>query len=107
MSHLKSLHLNLLTSFTLFFCYVAHLRVVCDALNIVFLFDDYSDIQEPQIVREVADTIVDALYNPSAHPKPHVEDHGRFGEITRRSVICLCIILGIILNVYVVVLSML
>ncbi|KAF8586107.1 terpenoid synthase [Ramaria rubella] len=60
-----------------------HLRIVCDALNIVFLFDDYSDLQEPHIVREIADNIINALCHPNTPPNPRVKDHARFGEITR------------------------
>ncbi|KAF8529365.1 terpenoid synthase [Gautieria morchelliformis] len=61
----------------------AHLRVVCDALNIVLLFDDYSDTQSPQIVREISDNILDSLYDPYSPLNPRLEDLGRFGEITR------------------------
>ena len=65
---IRSCKLSNLIISCVFFLSTAHLRVVCDALNIVLLFDDYSDTQTPEIVPEVADNILDALYDPYAPP---------------------------------------
>ncbi|KAF8868366.1 hypothetical protein BD779DRAFT_1793990 [Infundibulicybe gibba] len=38
--------------------------VGCDLLNLLFVFDEYTDITDPNSVRQQADIVMDALYNP-------------------------------------------
>ncbi|KAF9067337.1 terpenoid synthase [Rhodocollybia butyracea] len=72
---------NLLASYTYPLADAAHLRSGCDVMNCFFLFDEYSDVAEPDVVRKQADIIMDALHNPHI-PRPKGEFIG--GEIFRQ-----------------------
>ncbi|KAJ3718403.1 terpenoid synthase [Lentinula raphanica] len=60
---------------------VEHLRIGCDLLNLFFMYDEYSDVCDPQEARRLADIVMDALRNPDL-PRPQHEFI--IGEITKQ-----------------------
>ncbi|KAF9072640.1 terpenoid synthase [Rhodocollybia butyracea] len=66
----------------------AHLRSGCDLMNCFFLFDEYSDVAEPDVVRKQADVIMDAIRHPHI-PRPKGEfiggeAHRQFWELAKK-----------------------
>ncbi|KAF8871974.1 isoprenoid synthase domain-containing protein [Infundibulicybe gibba] len=59
----------------------AGLRVGCDLTNLLYMFDEYSDITVPSSVRQQADIVMDALHHPHM-ARPVGEWVG--GEATRQ-----------------------
>ncbi|KAF9073382.1 terpenoid synthase [Rhodocollybia butyracea] len=59
----------------------ARLRSGCDLMNCFFMFDEYSDIAEPDVVRKQVDIIMDAIRHPHI-PRPKGEFIG--GEVHRQ-----------------------
>ncbi|KZT12302.1 terpenoid synthase [Laetiporus sulphureus 93-53] len=59
----------------------AHLRVGCDLMNIVFVIDDYTDVQDATVCDKVADVVKHALHNV-CEPRPDGEMI--IGEIARQ-----------------------
>ncbi|KAK0220880.1 terpenoid synthase [Armillaria nabsnona] len=49
-----------------------HLRTACDMMNLFFVFDEYTDNAPPEIVRQYADVIMDAIRDPTK-PRPSDE----------------------------------
>ncbi|PBK94488.1 terpenoid synthase [Armillaria gallica] len=41
-----------------------HLRTVCDLMALLFAFDEYTDKLPPEVVRQYADVVMDAVRNP-------------------------------------------
>lgn len=60
------------------------LRTGCDMMNMVFVFDEYSDVSPTDEVQKQADVIMDALRNPHT-PRPKGEWIG--GEVARQWVL--------------------
>ena len=58
-----------------------HARAGCDLMQLVFMFDEYSDRSAPSEVRKQKDAVIDALRNPHA-PRPKGEWIG--GEVARQ-----------------------
>ncbi|KAK0443682.1 terpenoid synthase [Desarmillaria tabescens] len=42
-----------------------HLRTVCDMMNLFFVFDEYTDNATPEVVRQYADIVMDAIRHPT------------------------------------------
>ncbi|KAG7441671.1 terpenoid synthase [Guyanagaster necrorhizus] len=57
-----------------------HLRTGCDLFHVVFAFDEYTDSAPPEIVRQYADIVMDAIKNPS---KPRPTDEVVLGVIAQ------------------------
>ncbi|KAF9067678.1 terpenoid synthase [Rhodocollybia butyracea] len=72
---------NLLASYTYPLADPPHLRSGCDLMNSFFVFDEYSDVAEPDVVRKQADIVMDAIRHPHI-PRPKGEYIG--GEIHRQ-----------------------
>ncbi|PBK94370.1 terpenoid synthase [Armillaria gallica] len=49
-----------------------HLRTACDLMNLYFVLDEYTDNASPNIVRQYADILMDAIRNPTK-PRPDGE----------------------------------
>ncbi|THU78335.1 terpenoid synthase [Dendrothele bispora CBS 962.96] len=62
-------------------CGSPRLRSGCDLMNCFFIFDEYSDVADPDVVRKQADIIMDAIRNPH-NPRPSGEFIG--GEVHRQ-----------------------
>ena len=60
---------------------IDRLRTGCDLMNMFFVYDEYSDVAEPEEVQVMANIIMDALRNPHK-PRPSGEWVG--GEVTRQ-----------------------
>ncbi|KAF9067338.1 terpenoid synthase [Rhodocollybia butyracea] len=72
---------SLLASYAFPLADPAHLRSACDLMNCFFIFDEYSDVAEPDVVRKQADIIMDAIHHPHI-PRP--QDEFIVGEIHRQ-----------------------
>ena len=59
----------------------ARLRTGCDLINVLFVFDEYSDVAHEDEVQIMANIGMDALRNPHK-PRPRGEWVG--GEVTRQ-----------------------
>ncbi|KAG1847826.1 terpenoid synthase [Suillus subalutaceus] len=62
-------------------CDFKHVRSACDAMNLFFLVDEHSDVEEEGEVRQQKDVIMDALRHPYK-PRPKGEWVG--GEVARQ-----------------------
>jgi hypothetical protein len=58
-----------------------HLRVGCDFLNFVFVYDEFADVLDKDGAQQQADIVMDALRNPS---KPRPKGESLIGEIARQ-----------------------
>ncbi|KAG2040645.1 terpenoid synthase, partial [Suillus americanus] len=58
-----------------------HIRSACDAMNVLYVIDEYSDVSEEGEVRQQKDIVMDALRHPYK-PRPKGEWVG--GEIVRQ-----------------------
>ncbi|KAI9436959.1 terpenoid synthase [Lactarius indigo] len=58
-----------------------HLRTSCDLINVLFVFDEYTDVAHEDEVQTMVNISMDALRNPNK-PRPQGEWVG--GEITRQ-----------------------
>jgi Delta6-protoilludene synthase len=56
-------------------------------MNLFFVFDEYSDIEDEHTVRELSDIVMDALRNPD---KPRPRGESIVGEIARQYVLISC-----------------
>ncbi|KAF9528055.1 terpenoid synthase [Crepidotus variabilis] len=56
-------------------------RVGCDFMNLIFVFDEYTDVAEPIVARQLTETVLDAMRNPKKTSR-----HGEhlLGEMTRQ-----------------------
>ncbi|KAG1779591.1 terpenoid synthase [Suillus placidus] len=41
-----------------------HIRIGCDLINLTFLLEEYTDIENEAVTKEIADIVLDALHNP-------------------------------------------
>ncbi|RPD81425.1 terpenoid synthase [Lentinus tigrinus ALCF2SS1-7] len=57
------------------------LRIGVDLMNLVFIIDEYTDVEPAPVVREMIEVVIDALRNPD---KPRPEGEIILGEITRQ-----------------------
>ncbi|KAF8904746.1 isoprenoid synthase domain-containing protein [Gymnopilus junonius] len=57
------------------------LRTGCDLMNLFFVVDEYTDVEEAPVVREMVDIVIDALNNPE---KPRPEGEILLGEVARQ-----------------------
>ncbi|KAH9917069.1 terpenoid synthase [Fomitopsis serialis] len=57
------------------------LRIACDLFNLFFVFDLYTDAEDAEGCRKMADAVVDALHNPR---RLRPDGEAVLGEITRR-----------------------
>ncbi|KAJ7688277.1 isoprenoid synthase domain-containing protein [Mycena rosella] len=62
-------------------CDFEHLRIGCDLMNVFFIIDEYTDVENVPMVREMIDIVIDALDNPH---KKRPEGEIVLGEIVRR-----------------------
>lgn len=60
-----------------------HLRTGCDLMNLFFVIDEYTDVQDESDAAMIASVTMDALRNP-CKPRPHGESI--VGEIARQYV---------------------
>ncbi|KAJ7627810.1 isoprenoid synthase domain-containing protein [Mycena polygramma] len=58
-----------------------HLRVGCDLMNVFFIIDEYTDVENVPMVREMIDIVIDALEHPH---KKRPEGEVVLGEVVRR-----------------------
>lgn len=58
-----------------------HLRTGCDLMQVFFVLDEYSDVEETANVVEMVNIIKDALHNPH---KPRPENEILLGELARQ-----------------------
>ena len=63
---------------------VEHLRTGCDLMNVFFVFDEYTDVEDADVVREMVDIVIDAIRHPE---KPRPEGEVLLGELARQ---CVC-----------------
>jgi hypothetical protein len=61
--------------------YPEHLRVGCDFLNFVFVYDEFADVLDKDGAQRQADVVMDALRNPT---KARPQDESLIGEIARQ-----------------------
>lgn len=59
------------------------LRVACDLMNLYFVIDEHTDVDDGKVTEKKINIVKDALRNPSI-PRPEGEWIG--GEITRQFV---------------------
>ncbi|KZT01823.1 terpenoid synthase [Laetiporus sulphureus 93-53] len=62
-------------------CDFEHLRTGCDLMNLFFVIDEYTDVEDAKTCREMVDVIIDALNHPH-DPRP--EGEVVLGEIARQ-----------------------
>ncbi|KAJ7183749.1 isoprenoid synthase domain-containing protein [Mycena filopes] len=58
-----------------------HLRTCCDLMNLFFVIDEYTDVEDAATVREMVDVVIDALNNPH---QPRLVGEIILGEATRQ-----------------------
>ncbi|KAH9840951.1 isoprenoid synthase domain-containing protein [Rhodofomes roseus] len=58
-----------------------HLRTGCDLMNVFFVFDEYTDVESADVVREMADSVIDAITHPD---KARPEGEILLGELARQ-----------------------
>ncbi|KAG1839502.1 isoprenoid synthase domain-containing protein [Suillus tomentosus] len=58
-----------------------HLRIACDLMNLFYVVDEYTDIANEAVTKEMADIVLDALHNPH---KIRPEGECILGEIARQ-----------------------
>ncbi|KAG7441663.1 terpenoid synthase [Guyanagaster necrorhizus] len=61
-------------------CDSKHLRTGCDMMNLLFTFDEYTDNKPPEIVRQYADIVMDAMRHPY---KPRPTDEMVLGVVAQ------------------------
>lgn len=52
-------------------------------MNVFFVFDEYTDVEDADVVREMVDIVIDAIHNPE---KPRPEGEVLLGELARQYV---------------------
>jgi len=63
------------------YCNIEHLRVGCDFMNIGFVLDEYTDLQNTAVTKGIVDIVSDAFHNPH---KIRPEGECILGEMTRQ-----------------------
>ncbi|CCM04069.1 uncharacterized protein FIBRA_06228 [Fibroporia radiculosa] len=58
-----------------------HLRTGCDLMNVFFVIDEYTDVEDADSCRMMVDIVIDALNNPH---KPRPDGEILLGEVTRQ-----------------------
>lgn len=58
-----------------------HLRIGCDLMNLLFVIDEYTDVEQESAVQEIVDVAIDAIRNPN---KPRPAGEVVLGEIARQ-----------------------
>ncbi|CCL98631.1 uncharacterized protein FIBRA_00633 [Fibroporia radiculosa] len=58
-----------------------HLRTGCDLMNLFFVIDEYTDVEDVATCRQMVDIVIDALNNPY---KPRPEGEILLGEVARQ-----------------------
>ncbi|KAH7928453.1 terpenoid synthase [Leucogyrophana mollusca] len=58
-----------------------HLRSICDVMQLGFVIDEYTDVENADVTREMIDVVIDALEDPH---KPRPEGEIILGEMTRQ-----------------------
>ncbi|KAG2065292.1 terpenoid synthase [Suillus decipiens] len=58
-----------------------HLRIGCELMNVYFILDEYTDIENAAVTKEMVDIVLDAIHNPH---KMRPEGECILGEIVRR-----------------------
>ncbi|KAH7887274.1 isoprenoid synthase domain-containing protein [Phlebopus sp. FC_14] len=61
-------------------CDFEHLRTGCDLMNLFFVVDEYTDVEDAPVVREMVDVVIDALNNPH---KPRPEGEILLGQVAK------------------------
>ncbi|KAG2341934.1 terpenoid synthase [Suillus weaverae] len=61
-------------------CDFEHIRIGCDLMNLFFIVEEYTDIENEAVAKERADIVLDALHNPH---KMRPEGECILGEIAR------------------------
>ncbi|KAG1747566.1 terpenoid synthase [Suillus lakei] len=59
---------------------IEHLRIGCDLMNVFFLVEEYTDVENGAVTKEMVDIVLDALHNPH---KIRPEGECILGEIAR------------------------
>ncbi|KAG2346537.1 terpenoid synthase [Suillus weaverae] len=62
-------------------CDFDHLRIGCELMNVYFILDEYTDIENAEVTKEMVDIVLDALHDPH---KTRPEGECILGEIVRR-----------------------
>ncbi|KAG2035416.1 isoprenoid synthase domain-containing protein [Suillus americanus] len=62
-------------------CDFEHLRIGCELMNVYFIVDEYTDIENAAVTKEMVDIVLDALHDPH---KMRPEGECILGEIVRR-----------------------
>ena len=63
------------------------LRIGCDLMNLFFVIDEYTDVEDAAAVRETVDIVIDAINNPE-NPRP--EGEMLLGELSRQYIHSRC-----------------
>ncbi|CCM04071.1 uncharacterized protein FIBRA_06230 [Fibroporia radiculosa] len=58
-----------------------HLRTGCDLMNLFFVIDEYTDVEDATTCREMVDIVIDALHDPH---KPRPQGEVLLGEVARQ-----------------------
>ena len=62
---------------------IDELRAGCELMNLLLLFDEYSDVEDEKTIQEFASIMMDALRNPH---KPRPAGESLLGEVSRQYV---------------------
>ena len=63
------------------------LRIGSDLMNLFFVIDEYTDVEDAAAVRMMVDIIIDAINNPE---KPRSEGEMLLGELSRQYIHSRC-----------------
>ncbi|KAG0703977.1 hypothetical protein DFH29DRAFT_981666 [Suillus ampliporus] len=76
--HLEDVKAEVDASFPFDKCDFEHLRIGCDLSNVYFIVDEYTDIENAAVTKEMMDIVLDAIHNPH---KVRLEGKCILGEI--------------------------
>lgn len=57
------------------------LRITCDMMHVFVIIDEYTDVEGPASVRQIVDTIADALEDPH---KPRPTGENNLGKVVQQ-----------------------
>jgi Delta6-protoilludene synthase len=63
---------------------IARCRTGTDLMTLFYTFDEYSDVEDKAVTRQMADILMDAIRNPD---KPRPQGECCLGEMTRQFVL--------------------
>jgi hypothetical protein len=63
---------------------LARCRTGTDLMTLFYAFDEYSDVEDEVVTRQMADALIDGIRNPD---KPRPQGESCLGKMARQSVI--------------------